>query len=330
MRALRTHQPGGPETLSIDEIPDPVAAEGEVLIAVHAAALNYPDVLLIQDRYQMRPPRPFSPGSEVAGIVEAVGAGVTAFRPGDRVIGLLAWGGLAEKVVVPQSGCIAIPEGVPFDEAAALMVTFATSHYALRDQAEIQPGETLLVLGASGGTGIAAVQLGKTWGARVIAAVSSDEKAELARSLGTDTAIVYPADLTDRAAAKAFTEALKAEGDIDVIFDSVGGPYTEPALRAIAWQGRHLVVGFTAGIPSLPLNLPLLKGARVVGVFYGDFSRREPETRLAYLNEITALHAAGRIRPHISQHLPLTRAAEGLAALADRSATGKIVIEVRS
>ena len=327
MRALRTHQPGGPDTLTIDEIPAPVPGAGEVLIAVHAAALNYPDVLLIQDRYQMRPPRPFSPGSEVAGRVEAVGPGVTAFRPGDRVIGLTAWGGLAEKIALPQSGCIAIPDGVAFDEAAALMVTFATSHYALRDQAAIRHGETLLVLGASGGTGIAAVQLGKASGARVIAAVSSDAKAALAQRFGADAAIVYPADLTDRAAAKAFTDALKAEGAIDVIFDPVGGPYSEPAFRAIGWQGRHLVVGFTAGVPSLPLNLPLLKGARIVGVFYGDFARREPEKRLAYLNEIVALHAAGTIRPHISQRLPLDHAAAGIAALASRSATGKIVIE---
>lgn len=327
MRALRSHAAGGPETLTLDDLPDPVPGQGEVLIAVHAAALNYPDVLLIQDLYQMRPPRPFAPGSEVAGVVEAVGAGVTVFRPGDRVIGLTAWGGLAEKIVLPQSGCIAIPDGVPFDEAAALLVTFATSHYALRDQAALQPGETLLVLGASGGVGIAAIQLGKAYGARVIAAVSSEEKADLVRSLGADAAIVYPADLTDRTAARAFTEALKAEGTIDVILDPVGGPYTEPAFRALGWQGRHLVIGFTAGIPSLPLNLTLLKGGRIIGVFYGDFSRREPEKRLAYLDEIAALHAAGRIRPYISLRLPLTRAAEGLAALASRNATGKIVIE---
>jgi NADPH2:quinone reductase len=329
MRALRSHAAGGPETLTLDEVPDPVPADGEVLIAVHAAALNYPDVLLIQDLYQMHPPRPFSPGSEVAGIVEAVGAGVIGFAPGDRVIGLTAWGGLSDRVAVPQSGCIAIPDGVRFDEAAALMVTYATSHYALRDQAAIRPGETLLVLGASGGVGIAAIQLGKTYGAKVIAAVSSEEKAGLVRSLGADAAIVYPADLTDRAAARAFTDTLKAEGNIDIVFDPVGGPYTEPAFRALDWQGRHLVIGFTAGIPSLPLNLTLLKGARVIGVFYGDFSRREPERRLAYLSEIAALHAAGRIRPHISQRLPLTRAAEGLAALAGRSATGKIIIEVQ-
>ncbi|OJY53867.1 NADPH:quinone oxidoreductase family protein [Sphingomonas sp. 67-41] len=327
MRALRSHVVGGPETLTLDEIADPATVEGEVLIAVHAAALNYPDVLLIQDLYQMRPARPFSPGSEVAGVVEAVGAGVTAFKPGDRVIGLTAWGGLADKILVPQSGCIAIPGCVPFDEAAALMVTYATSHYALRDQAAIQPGETLLVLGASGGVGIAAIQLGKACGAKVIAAVSSDAKAELVRSLGADAAVIYPADLTDRAAARAFTDAIKAEGNIDVVLDPVGGPYTEPAFRALGWQGRYLVIGFTAGIPSLPLNLTLLKGARVIGVFYGDFSRREPEKRLAYLGEIAALHAAGKIRPHISQHLPLARAPEGLAALANRQATGKIIIE---
>ncbi|RYY29115.1 MAG: NADPH:quinone oxidoreductase family protein [Sphingomonadales bacterium] len=327
MRALRSHQAGGPETLTLDEVAVPAPGVGEVLIGVKACALNYPDVLLIQDLYQIRPTRPFSPGSEVAGIIEAVGAGVTAFRPGDRVIGLAAWGGLAEKLVVPQSSCLPIPDGVPFDEAAALIVTYATSHYALRDQAAIQPGETLLVLGASGGIGIASVQLGKAYGARVIAAVSSEEKAELVRSLGADAAIVYPADLTDRAAARSFTDAIKAHGKIDIILDPIGGPYTESAFRTLGWQGRHLVIGFTAGIPSLPLNLTLLKGARVIGVFYGDFARREPERRLAYLNEIVALHAAGRVRPHISQRLPIKRAAEGIAALGTRAATGKIVIE---
>jgi NADPH2:quinone reductase len=329
MRALRTHVAGGPETLVFDEVADPVPTEDQVLIAVHSTALNFPDVLLIQDLYQMRPPRPFAPGSEVAGIVEAVGANVTAFKPGDRVIGLAAYGGLAEKIAVPQASCLAIPDGVPFDEAAALIVTYATSHYALRDQAAIKPGETLLVLGASGGVGLAAVQLGKAYGARVIAAVSSQAKADLVRSLGADAAVVYPADLTDRTAARAFTDALKAEGNIDVVLDPVGGAYTEPAFRALGWQGRHLVIGFTAGIPSLPLNLTLLKGGRIIGVFYGDFARRQPETRLAYLEEIAALHAAGKIRPHISQRLPFDRAAEGLAALADRAATGKIIIEVK-
>lgn len=328
MRALRSHDIGGPETLTLDEVPNPVPGDGEILIAVRACALNYPDTLLIQDRYQIKLPRPFAPGSEVAGVVEAVGPGVTAYAPGDRVIGLSMSGGLAGKIVVPQSGCIAIASSVPFDEAAALMVTYATAHYALKHQAAIRAGETLLVLGASGGVGIAAIQVGKAYGAKVIAAVSSEEKAALVRSLGADAALVYPADLTDRTAARAFTEALRAEGNIHIAFDPVGGPYTEPAFRALGWEGRHLVVGFTAGIPSLPLNLTLLKGAQVIGVDYGGFCRRDPELRQTYLDEIAALHAAGRIKPHVSLRLPLARAGEGLALLGSRASTGKIVVEI--
>lgn len=328
MRALRSHGPGGPETLSWDELPDPAPGPDEVLIEVRAAALNYPDVLLIRDLYQMRPPRPFAPGSEVAGVVRAVGAGVTRVRPGDRVIGTAAWGGLATLLVVPQANCIAIPAHVPFDEAAALTVTFGTSHYALRERGALRAGETLLVLGATGGVGLAAIQLARAQGARVIAAVSSSAKAALARAQGADAAIIYPADVSARAESRAFTEALKAEAPIDVILDPVGGAFSEAAFRAIAWQGRHLVVGFTAGIPTLPLNLALLKGAAVIGVFYGDFSRRAPARHAAALAEIVALHADGRIRPHISQRLPVARAAEGLAALADRAATGKIVVEI--
>lgn len=328
MRALLSHRPGGPSILSLDETPDIVASPGEVLIEVRAAALNYPDVLLIQDLYQMRPPRPFAPGSEVAGVVRAVGSGVTRFRAGDRIIGTAAWGGLATLFAVPEANCLAIPPRLQFDEAAALTVTFATGYYALRDRAALCSGETLLVLGASGGIGIAAIQLGKAFGARVVAATSSSEKAALARDQGADSVIVYHPDSSAHDHQRAFTEALTNEGPIDVIIDPVGGPHTEAAFRAIAWQGRHLVIGFTAGIPSLSLNLALLKGASIMGVSYGDFTRRNPKKRNEYLEEIVALHAAGTIRPHISQRLPLERAAEGLAALADRSATGKIVIEM--
>lgn len=328
MRALLSVSPGGPETLSLASVPDPIAREDEVLIAIRNCALNYPDVLLIQDLYQMRPPRPFSPGSEVAGIVEAVGANVNAFKPGDRVIGLAAWGGLAEKLAVHQSSCIAIPDEVSFGIAAALVVTFATSHYALRGQADLKPGETLLVLGASGGIGSAAVQLGKAMGARVVAAVSSPDRAELAHSMGADASVIYPADLHDRTRARDFTSLLKTHGPYDVILDPVGGPYTESAIRAIEWQGRYLVAGFTAGIPALPLNLTLLKSAKIIGVSYGDFSRRDLRTRQIYLDEVFEHFAAKRIRPHVSLELPLERAPEGLAMLGDRRAAGKIVIEI--
>jgi len=328
MRALLSHRPGGPTTLLLDDLADVAPRPDEVVIDVRAAALNYPDVLIIQDLYQMRPPRPFAPGSEVAGIVQSIGTDVTKYSVGDRVIGTAAWGGLATQLAVPEANCIAIPAGVPFDEAAALIVTFATSHYALRGRAAIRPGETLLVLGATGGVGIAAIQLGKALGARIIAATSSPEKAALARAQGADTTIVYPADLSSRDSQRAFTNALKSEGQIDVVLDPVGGQFSEAAFRAIGWQGRHLVVGFTAGIPMLPLNLSLLKGASIIGVFYGDFARRQPDRKNQYLDEIVSLHAAGTIRPHISQRLPLERATEGLAALADRSATGKIIIEM--
>lgn len=328
MRALRSHTPGGPATLSLDDLPDPTPSTNEVLIDVRVAALNYPDVLIIEDRYQMRPPRPFAPGAEVAGVVIEVGGGVTRFRPGDRVIGTAAFGGLATKLVVPQTNCLAIAEGVPFDEAAALIVTFATSYYALRGCAKIQSGETVLVLGATGGIGNAAIQLAKALGARVVAATSTPQKAALAHAAGADATIVYSARLATRDHQRAFTEALKREGPIDVIIDPVGGSFSESAFRAISWHGRHLVIGFTAGIPSLPLNLALLKGASVIGVFYGDFARREPALRDAYLTEIVRLHGAGKIRPNISRRFPLHRAAEGLEILADRSATGKIVIEM--
>lgn len=328
MRALRSHAPGGPATLSLDYLPDPAVAAGEVLIDVRAAALNYPDVLIIQDLYQMRPPRPFAPGSEVAGVVAAVGTDVTRFRPGDHVIGTAPFGGLATRLVVPQGNCVVMPNGLPFDTAAAFLVTFATSYYALRERAALRAGETLLVLGASGGIGLASIQLGKALGARVIAATSSADKAALARAQGADAAIVYPATMETHDERRAFTEALKREGPIDVIVDPVGGLFSEAAFRAIAWNGRHLVIGFTAGIAGLPLNLMLLKGASVIGVFYGDFTRREPERSDRCLNEIVALLDAGKIRPFISTRLPLHRAIEGLAALADRTATGKVVIEM--
>lgn len=331
MRAIRSREAGGPETLLLEDIPEPEPGPGEVLIAVRAAALNYPDLLLIQDLYQFRPPRPFTPGSEVAGVVAALGTGVTGLSVGDRVIGLAAVGALADRMVVRATDCHRIPQGVGFDPAAALMVTFATSYFALHDQADIQPGETLIVLGATGGVGVAAVQLGKALGAFVVAAVSSEAKAQVARDLGADTVVVYPASLTESSGKRAFSDALKAacpKGYADVIYDPVGGGYAEPAFRTLGWRGRHLVVGFTAGIASLPMNLTLLKGARMIGVFYGDFAGREPERAARYLDEVAALLVAGRINPLISLRLPLERAAEGFAALGDRTSVGKIVITV--
>ncbi|MDE1145155.1 MAG: NADPH:quinone oxidoreductase family protein [Azospirillaceae bacterium] len=332
MRAWRSHRAGGPDTLVLDEdVAHPVPKTGEVLVTVTAAALNYPDLLLIQDLYQARPPRPFTPGSEIAGVVEAVGTGVQGFQVGDRVIGLLAHGGLAEKAIVAADDCALVPAGVDDASAAALRVTYATSHYALRDRAALKPGETLVVLGAAGGVGLAAVQLGKVMGAYVVAAASTPEKAAVARENGADAVLVYPGALHQPTTAKALTAEIRAacpQGWADVIYDPVGGAYAEPAFRALGWNGRHLVVGFTAGIPKLPLNLTLLKGGGVLGVFYGDFARREPALRQTYLDEIMAWLADGRIRPHIGMRLPLARAREGLEALGARQAMGKIVINV--
>ncbi|MBB6251047.1 NADPH:quinone oxidoreductase family protein [Nitrospirillum iridis] len=336
MRAWRSHQTGGPDTLVLDtDVAPPVAGPGQVLVRVTAAALNYPDLLLIQDLYQARPPRPFAPGSEVAGVVVAVGADVEGYTVGDRVIALVPHGGLSEQVVAAADDCVQLPDGVDDAAGAALRITFATSHYALRDRAKLQPGETLVVLGAAGGVGLAAVQLGKAMGAHVVATASSADKAAIAKKNGADAVLVYSTSLDDPAAAKALTgdiraacQAVSPRGEADVIYDPMGGAYAEPAFRALGWQGRYLVVGFTAGIPKLPLNLTLLKNAAILGVFYGEFSRRDPALRRAYNDEIMGWLADGTIRPHIGLRLPFERAPEGLKALGARQAVGKIVVEV--
>ncbi|HEY0325166.1 MAG TPA: NADPH:quinone oxidoreductase family protein, partial [Allosphingosinicella sp.] len=262
MRALLSTSPGGPETLELSELPDPVAGPGQLLVRVHACAINYPDVLIIEDKYQFKPPRPFAPGGEIAGTVEAVGEGVTGWSPGDRLIAMIGHGGLAEKVAVPAAMAVPLPEGRSFAEGSALILTYATTIHALLDRGKLKEGETLLVLGAAGGVGLAAVELGKAYGARVIAAVSSEEKAEAARAAGADATMVYPRGPFDKDASKAlaaqFKDAVGPNG-ADLIYDPVGGDYAEPALRSIAWEGRYLVIGFPAGIPKLPLNLTLLK-----------------------------------------------------------------------
>ncbi|WP_044562363.1 NADPH:quinone oxidoreductase family protein [Azospirillum sp. B4] len=336
MRAWRSHQAGGPDTLVLDTgLPPPVPGPGQLVLQVAATALNYPDLLVIQDLYQARPPRPFAPGLEVAGRVTAVGDGVQGLAVGDRVIGVVPHGGLSEQLAVPATECLPLPDGVDDAAGAALRLTYGTSHYALRDRAKLAPGETLVVLGAAGGVGLAAVQLGKAMGAIVVAAASTPEKAAVAKENGADAVVVYPASLDDPAAAKAFTAALRAacqsvspRGEADVIYDPMGGAYAEPAFRALGWRGRYLVVGFTAGIPKLPLNLTLLKDGAVLGVFYGEFTRRDPVLARTYLDEIMAWLAAGTIRPHVGLRLPFNRAPEGLKALGARQAVGKIVVEV--
>ena len=333
MKALLSEAPGGPETLVLRDVPEPRPGPGDVLVAVEACGVNYPDVLIIQDRYQFRPPRPFSPGAEIAGIVEVVGNGVTNVRLGDRVIGSLLAGGMAEKAVVPAAKCLPIPESMPFDEASAFILTYGTSFHALKNRAALAPGETLLVLGAAGGVGLAAVELGHAMGARVIAAASTEEKLAIAREHGADSGLVYGAAPSSKDGSKTLADAFKAavgEGGANVIYDPVGGDYAEPALRAIAWEGRYLVVGFPAGIPRLPLNLTLLKSCQIVGVFWGEFTRRDPGGNAQNNRELLDLYGSGRIRPFISERFPLERGGEAIARLASRAATGKIVVTVGS
>ncbi len=329
MKALLSIGPGGPETLVIQDRPDPVPGPGEVLIKVKACGVNFPDVLIIQDLYQFKPQRPFAPGSEVSGIVEALGEGVDHLKIGDRVIGSAGWGGMSEKLVLAASRCIPMPDAMPFDVASAFILTYGTSHHALKDRARIKPGETLLVLGAAGGVGIATVELGKAAGARVVAAASSEEKVALAKLHGADVGIVYPEGPFDKEGAKALTDLFKeacGKNGADVIYDPVGGAYAEAALRAIAWEGRFLVVGFPAGIPKIPLNLALLKACQIVGVFWGAFAQREPERNRANNQELMDLYAKGVLKPEISERFPLERAPEAIKRLAERKAMGKLVV----
>lgn len=329
MRAMLSFASGGPDSLRLTDLPDPVPGPGEVAVAVRACGINFPDSLIIADRYQAKPPRPFAPGGEVAGTVAAVGEGVTEPRVGDRVVGTPGWGGLATRVVLPAAGCRPMPDAMPFDEAACFLFTYGTSYHALVDRGGLKAGQTLLVLGAAGGVGVAAVEIGRALGARVVAAASSDEKLAFAKGCGAHDGIVYPAGPLDRDGAKALSAAFKgacgADG-ADVIYDAVGGAYAEPALRAIAPDGRYLVVGFPAGIPAIPLNLPLLKSCAIVGVFWGGFVRRDPEGSARNERALFDLYAAGALKPRISARYPLERAGDAIASLADRRALGKVVV----
>ena len=329
MRALLSHEPGGPDTLKLEEVADPRPGPGELLVRVRAAAINYPDVLIIEDRYQLKPPRPFAPGGEIAGEVEAVGEGVEGWSSGDRLIAVTGFGGLAEKVVIPAKSAFRLPEERSFEEGAALLLTYATSIHALLDRGRLQAGQTLLVLGAAGGVGLAAVELGKAYEARVIAAVSSDEKAKAALDAGADQAIVYPQGPFDKDGQKALSQLFKeavGPAGADVIFDPVGGDYTEAALRSIAWEGRFLVVGFPAGIARLSLNLTLLKSCDVCGVFWGAFAARDPKANAAHVDTLFRLWRQGMISPKVSATYPLERAGEAIRAIAERRVVGKLVI----
>jgi NADPH2:quinone reductase len=324
MKAVLCKQFGPPDSLVVEDVPSPKASTGEVVIAVKAASVNFPDVLIIQNKYQFKPPLPFSPGSELAGVVKEVGAGVQGFKPGDKVMAFTTYGAFAEEVKTEASRLIPLPQKMDFVTGAAFLLTYGTTDHALRDRGALAAGETLLVLGAAGGVGLAAVEIGKALGARVIACASSEEKLAVCRAHGADATINYAAeDLRER--VKALTEGRGA----DVIYDPVGGAYSEPAFRSIAWRGRHLVVGFAAGeIPKLPLNLALLKGAAVLGVFWGDFARREPKQFAASVAQLNKWFEEKRLKPHVSQTLPLEKAAEALKLMAARQVKGKLVLTV--
>lgn len=330
MKAMLSRAPGGPETLELAELPDPVPGKGELRIRVRAAGLNFPDTLMIRDLYQFKPERPFAPGGEVAGEVDAIGEGVTGFAPGDRVLALTGHGGFATHVLAEAARVVPIPDDMPFEDAACFIFTYGTSHHALKDRAALQKGETLLILGAAGGVGAAAIELGRAAGARVIAAVSSDEKAAFCREIGADETIVYPREM-DRDAQRAFSARIKelSGGDgVDVVYDAVGGDYAEPALRALAWKGRFLVVGFPAGIPKIPLNLTLLKGSQIVGVFWGAAVRREPAAHAENMAELFALYAGGQVKPRIHASFALEEAAQALEMMQDRKVQGKVVLRI--
>ncbi|HEY0447330.1 MAG TPA: NADPH:quinone oxidoreductase family protein [Allosphingosinicella sp.] len=329
MKALLSRAPGGPETLELTELPDPEPGKGQLLVRVKACAINYPDVLIIEDKYQFKPPRPFAPGGEIAGIVEAVGEGVEGWSAGDRLIAMLGHGGLAQKVLVQAGQALRLPPERSFEEGSALILTYATSIHALLDRGRLAEGQTLLVLGAAGGVGLAAVELGKAFGARVIGAVSSEEKAAAAREAGADEVLVYPRGPFDKDQSKALAQRFKdavGPGGADVVYDPVGGDYAEPALRSIAWQGRYLVVGFPAGIPRLPLNLTLLKSCDVCGVFWGAFAARDPKANAAHIETLFGLWSEGRIAPRVSRTWPLEQGGEAIAHMAARQAVGKLVV----
>jgi len=326
VKALLSNEPGGPETLQLRELPDPEPGPGELLVGVRACSINYPDVLIIEDKYQLKPQRPFAPGGEIAGEVIATGEDVSGWQPGDRIIAALGFGGLAEQVIFPASRAIPLPAERSFEDGSALLMTYATAIHALVDRGRLGAEQTLLVLGAAGGVGIAAVEIGKALGARVIAAVSSEEKADVALQAGADSAVIYPTGQADpKALSQLFKDAVGPAG-ADVILDPVGGQYTEPALRSIAWEGRFLVVGFPAGIARLPLNLTLLKSCDVCGVFWGAFAARDPKANAAHVEQLFRWWGEGKIAPKISATYPLERAGEAIVALRDRKAVGKLVV----
>jgi len=322
MKAVLCKKYGPPDALVVEDVPSLKAGKGQVVVSVKAAGVNFPDTLIIEGKYQFKPEPPFSPGGEVAGVVKEIGEGVSGVKPGDRVIASSTWGGFAEEIAVEADRVVPMPDAMDYVPASAFILTYGTSYHALKDRAQLRAGETLLVLGASGGVGIAAIQLGKAMGARVIAAASSDAKLQVCKSNGADETINYASeDLRTR--VKAITQGR----GVDVVYDPVGGPYSEPALRDMAWNGRYLVVGFAAGeIPRIPLNLALLKGCSIVGVFWGAFTRNEAERNRRNNDELMQLYLQGKVTPHIHATYPLDRAAEALNEVLNKRVSGKVVL----
>ena len=324
MKAVLCVEHGPPEKLVVRDVPTPEPGRGQVRVKIHAAGVNFPDTLIIQNLYQFKPALPFSPGGEAAGVVDAVGEGVDDLAVGDRVVAMTGNGCYAEAVIANRAQVVPIAGDMPFDIASGFTMTYGTSHHALKQRARLQPGETLLVLGAAGGVGLAAVELGKLMGAKVIAAASTDEKLQVCRDAGADETINY-----SDASLKDEIKRLTGGRGVDVIYDPVGDKYAEPAFRGMAWNGRYLVVGFAAGeIPALPLNLPLIKGASIVGVFWGAFTQAEPALHRENMAELLQWFGEGKLKPHISRHFTLDQGPEAIRWMMDRKATGKIVLDV--
>lgn len=326
MQAWLCEHPTGPDSLTWQTLPDPSPGPGQVLLAIQAASLNFPDILMVQGKYQIKPPLPFVPGAECAGTVQALGEGVTHLRVGDSVATLSGTGGFATHVVVPAALCMPLPDQFPPVDASAFIMTYATSYHALIDRAALQAGETVLVLGAAGGVGSAAIQIAKTAGARVIAAASSDDKCQACLDLGADDSINYSV-FTPENGLRERIKALTSGKGPDVVYDPVGGHLAEPVFRSIAWRGRYLVVGFAGGpIPSLPLNLPLLKGASLVGVFWGDFAKREPKTNVLMMQTLARWYTEGKVKPLIRQTLPMAELRQAFHTMGSRGVMGKLVL----
>jgi len=323
MQAVMCEKHGPPEELVLrTDLAVPQPGEGQLQIRVHASGLNFPDTLIIQDKYQMKPALPFSPGGELAGVVTAIGPGVTRFKPGDRVASLTNWGGFAEYALAREDHTTLVPASMDLETASIFTLAYGTAHHALKQRAQLKPGETVLVLGASGGVGLAAVEVAKAMGAKVIAGASSDEKLAIAKAHGADELINYAEqDLKDA------VKQLAGKKGVDVIYDPVGDKLANPAFRTIAWEGRYLVIGFAGGdIPAVPFNLALVKGASIVGVFWGDFVQREPDLHIANMEELYAMHADGKLKPHISARYELADAPAAIRAMMERQVTGKVVV----